>query len=215
MSGAVQNGTPFPPLRAVTVQAIIPSYLYAEYQDDYWVPYFVTAYNIMSQEWLDWINLINLPVWASLAGQLLDWIGAGVYGYPRPQLSITNNTYAGGYNSTPYNTIAYNDQRIISTSILLSVTDDVYRRCLTWHLYVGDGYQFTTKWLKKRVHRFINGDNGYLAENDTTEDVSIAWSGTTATISLVSQPISMIFQVAVTDGVLRLPFQYDFTITLT
>jgi hypothetical protein len=215
MSGAVQNGTPFPPVGPTTVQGIIPSYLYAQYQDDYWLPYFVTAYNIMSQEWLDWINLINLPVWPSLAGQLLDWIGAGVYGYPRPQLSITNNIYSGGYNSAPYNTIAYNDQLLISASILIAVTDDVYRRCLTWHLYVGDGFQFSTKWLKKRVHRFINGTNGYLADNDTTEDVSVVWSGATATISLVTQPISMIFQSAVIDGVLRLPFQYDFTVTLT
>ena len=215
MSGAVQNGTPFPPIGPATVQRIIPSYLYEQFQDDDYCQTFVAAFNVMSQEWLDWVNQINLPVWSSLTGALLDWIGAGLYGYPRPTLSFTNTIFIGGYSSTAYNTIAYNQAKPISSSTLVPVTDDVYQRCLTWHLYKGDGFQFSTKWLKKRVHRFLNGANGFLGVNGNTYDVSISWSGSTATITLATSPISQIFQYAVTDGVLALPFQYSFTIVLT
>ena len=72
MSVSISNGAPFPPLGPTTRQIIIPSYLYQQYQGDDALQAFVDAENVMAQEWLNWWNLINLPVWSGLTNGLLD-----------------------------------------------------------------------------------------------------------------------------------------------
>lgn len=215
MSGSIQRGTPFPPIGPTTLLTTIPSYLYAQYQDDDALQTFVAAFNRMSQWWVDWFNQINLPVWVGLTGALLDWVGAGLYGIPRPTLSELQVSVIGGpYASAVYTAVPYAAAFHSSSSQFLPVTDDIYKRILTWHLYLGDGFQFTTRWLKQRVHRFINGANGVLAVNDTTTDVSVSYAGAAITITLASTPIARAFKFAVDDGVLGLPFEYSFTINL-
>jgi hypothetical protein len=215
MSGAVENGLPFPPLGPTTLGGIIPSYLYQQYQDDDALQTFVEAYNVMAQEWLDWFNQINLPVWSCLSGPLLDWIGSGLYGYPRPTLSVvTVNGTTGPYNTMAYDETVYNEGVVSESTVYVPVTDDIYQRMLTWHQYKGDGYQFTMRWLKQRVHRFLNGANGVLLINDNTDDVSVSCAGADFTITVPNTPTGQIFQYAVLDGVLALPFQYSFTVDL-
>jgi hypothetical protein len=214
MSGAVQTGTPFPPLGPTTTQRQIPSYLYQQYQDDDALQAFVAAQNVLQQDWLNWFNQINLPVWFSLSGALLDWVGQGLYGYPRPTLSYTQAVDLGGYGTAFYGQLAYGMSIPLSTTTLLPVNDDIYKRMLTWHLFKGDGFQFTMRWLKQRIHRFLNGANGFLAVNDTTEDVSVTCSGTTFTVTLASSSIAQIFQFAISDGVLAFPFMFDLTVVL-
>lgn len=215
MSVSISNGAPFPPLGPITRQIIIPSYLYQQYQGDDALQAFVDAENVMAQEWLNWWNLISLPVWSGLTNGLLDWIGAGLYGYPRPTLSIpTVIPLAGPYNSGPYNVAPYNGNESSVVTALQPVSDDIYQRMLTWHLYLGDGWQFTTKWLKKRVHRFLNGPNGTSPSDDNTLDVSVVWSAHQATITIPNNAVGQIFEFAVLDGVLALPLQYTFEVVL-
>jgi hypothetical protein len=215
MSGQIPNGTPFPPTGQTTLTGIIPSYLYQQFADDDALQTFVEAFNIMQQEWSDWFNQINLPVWSCLSGPLLDWIGSGLYGYPRPTLSDTTVTgTTGPYNTMAYDETVYNEGTVSESTIYVPVTDDIYQRMLTWHLYKGDGFQFTMRWLKQRVHRFLNGANGVLLINDNTDDVSVSCAGVAFTITVPSGPAGQTFQYAVLDGVLQLPFQYTFTVDL-
>jgi hypothetical protein len=47
---------------------------------------------------------------------------------------------------------------------LVTTTDDIYRRVLTWHFYKGDGNYFSMPFLKRRVWRFLYGQDGKSPE---------------------------------------------------
>lgn len=220
------SGTTFPPVGPTSLQALIGplrSYIYKQFEDDDDLQTFALAQNYLAQKWLDDFNNLNLPVWSALSGPLLDWVGYGLYGIQRPTLSYQkpapSGAGAGPYNTMAYNTLPYNGGRLHPANTnpiaYLPVTDDIYKRILTWHLYSGDGYQFSTRWLKRRVHRFMNGANGFLTPEDNTYDVSITASGVAVTIKVSSNEIGTVLQYAVTDGVLALPFQFTFTVTPT
>ncbi|HEY4153505.1 MAG TPA: hypothetical protein VGM38_09310 [Pseudolysinimonas sp.] len=219
----MSDTTLFPPSGPVTFQTVIASYLYKQYEDDDDLQTFVASQNYLAQKWLDDFNNLNLPIWSALSGNLLDWVGAGLYGIQRPILSYQQpapvGAGSGPYNTMPWNTSVYNGGRLHPANTnpvsYLPVTDDIYQRILTWHLYLGDGFQFSTKWLKRRVHRFINGSNGYLPIEDNTYDVSISATGTAVTIEVTENSIGTVFQYAVTDGVLALPFQFTYTVSPT
>lgn len=109
------------------LQKIIPAYLYQQYADDADLQAFFREYNLRAQEYLDFVNALNLGIYSDKTGTLLDWIAQGVYGVPRPQLAMG------------------------------AVTDDIFHRYLMWLLYRGDGRQMSIRWLKNRVQRFVNG----------------------------------------------------------
>lgn len=214
----------FPPDGPVTFQKVIPSYLYKQYEDDDDLQTFVASQNYLAQKWLDDFNSLSLPVWSALSGDLLDWVGRGLYGIRRPILSYQKpapiGAGSGPYATMPYNALPYAGGRLHPANTnpvsYLPVTDDIYKRILTWHLYRGDGFQFSTRWLKRRVHRFINGLNGYLPTEDNTYDVSVTTTGAAAvTITVTANEIGTAFQYAVIDGVLALPFQITFTVEPT
>ena len=72
------------PTSTTSATKTIPSYLYWQYQNDPDIAAFVTVYNQDTQSIVDWFNSVNLPIYTQLSGNLLDWVGQGVYGYPRP-----------------------------------------------------------------------------------------------------------------------------------
>lgn len=211
----------FPPEAATTLQTLIRSYLYKQYEDDDDLQTFVGAQNYLAQRWLDDFNKLNLPVWSALSGDLLDWVGWGLYGIRRPILSYQKpaptGAGSGPYNTMAYNTSVYGGGRLHPANTnpisYIPVTDDIYKRILTWHLYSGDGFQFSTPWLKRRVHRFMNGANGYLGVEDNTYDVSVTTTGPAAiTITVTENEIGPVFQYAALDGFLVMPFQFAITI---
>lgn len=161
----------------MTVQKIIPSYLYQEYSDDDDLQGFVAAQNELAQQYLDWFNTIGLPIYTALSGLLLDWVGAGVYGYRRPVLPFGSFQDFGTYNSAAYNTCRYNEFKpkrpVSGHSGFAAATDDVYQRCLTWHFYKGDGKNFDIRWLKRRIMRFLIGANGSAPNIDETYRISV------------------------------------------
>lgn len=207
--------TAFPPPGPVTLAGPIPSYLYQQYSDDDNLQTFIAAYNVMAQWVVNFFNRINIAYYPGLTAQLLDWVAQGLYGVQRPSLSFLQFTDQGGYNTAPYLALPYNEAVLLSTASYLVVTDDVFQRMLTWHVYKGDGFQYSTRWLKRRIHRFLNGSNGVLAVNDNTADVSVTYAGSAVTITLADGDISKVLQFAIADGVLALPFQYTFTVVLT
>lgn len=213
----------FPPQAQTTTQGIIPSYLYEQYNDDDNLWALVNAYNSMAQGYLDWFNNINLPVYTGdqIAGPLLDWVARGVYGLPRPTLSYsTGLPSVGPFNTYPLDTIAFDDGNTAVATTVFNVTDDIYKRILTWNFYKGDGFVFNVRWLKRRVMRFLAGTNGTDPGVNQTYQISVKYTSTTVvniTISSGSAPTTYapVLRAAILSGVLPLPFQYNYNILIS
>jgi len=165
----------FPPAGPTGLLKTIPAYLYQEYSDDDDLQAFIRAYNEMQQDIVDTFNALNLPIYTKdpVSGALLDWVGQGVYGYPRPSLLYKLPTILGPYNTGQYNTQTYNFWQYYFPDAPALVDDDIYRRCITWHYHKGDGKRFSVEWLKKRIMRFLLGTNGTSPNIDNTYQVSI------------------------------------------
>ncbi len=128
----------------------IPSYLYQEYADDENLRAFVANYNVMAQDYVTWFATASLPIYTLQSDALLDWVAAGLYGWQRPTLL---------------------DE---------PATDDVFKRCITWSFYKGDGRVFNIRWLKRRLQRWLNGvdgtDIGYISGGvDQTYQISVTF----------------------------------------
>jgi hypothetical protein len=194
------------------LQQTIPSYLFSEYSDDQNLQAFVSAFNSLSQGYLDWFNQTPLGLYTSpsISGQLLDWIGQGVYGITRPVLSTQTTTTRAGYNADPYDTVPYNFLSRSSSGTAALASDDIYKRMMTWNLYRGDGQMFTMGWLKNRVNRFINGAGGldYPVLNNPP---SITVSGNTFTITSFETSVYDALQTLVNNRLVQVPFQYNFS----
>lgn len=208
----------WPPTQNTSVQVITPSYLYRQYADDANLQSLVDGYNSYTQAFLDYLSNLELPVYinGTIVGTLLDWVGNGLYGYPRPALPSLGTPAKGPYNTFLFNDIPYNGNVAATTSSETYTNDDVYKRCLTWAFYKGDGRTFCMPWLKRRINRFLNGINGTDVPNDQTYGISVAPTGPRAyTITLATTPISTILKAAIEAAVLELPFQITWTVTLT
>jgi len=95
----------FPPSGPTGLTTALPSYLYQQYTDDDDLQAFVLAYNTYAQEFVDWFNSINLPIYTQpqIFGALLDWVAAGIYGLARPVLSSGTFHSVGPYNTQYFN----------------------------------------------------------------------------------------------------------------
>ncbi len=203
-----------------TLTDIIPSYLYVQYNDDDNLQAFVAAYNTLAQQYLDWFNSINLPIYtsSSIAGSLLDWVAAGIYGLYRQTLQSGKSQILGPYNTNVFNSLPYNTQKTIGSINYFQTDDDTFKRIITWSFYKGDGFQFSIKWLKRRLQRFLNGVAGTDQGTDQTYPVSVSFApGNNVTIDLTaasSNPVAAILQEGLQSGAIPLPFQYTYTITI-
>jgi hypothetical protein len=169
----------FPPTGLTTQTAIIPSYPYKQYEDDDDIQAFFASYNTIAQEYLNTVNALNLPIYTGsiINGKLLDWVGGGLYGYPRPTLTETKLTTVGPLNTWMLNGGPLYDSVIkIENATFITTTDDIYKRCLTWHVHKGDGKFFNMRWLKRRIMRFLYGTNGTSPPVDETYQISVSFS---------------------------------------
>jgi hypothetical protein len=168
----------FPPKGVTSLTGVIPSFLYQEYTDDDDLQAFVIAQNSLQQNYVDTFNALNLPIYTGnlIAGDLLDWVSTGLYGYKRPwiyaQRSFTTgmlNTYGPNY-LIPINTLVHSQPRGAVVA-----DDDFYKRALTWHYQKGDGKYFNVRWLKRRIMRFLTGANGSSPQIDQTNQISVSF----------------------------------------
>jgi len=162
----------------VPLDSIIPSYAYFQYADDESIQAFISAYNSITQSYLNWFVDTPLSVYTSpaISGLLLDWIGQGLYGYERPFLITgeVNGRVSGGYGFSVIGKSPYGKRRQkITPGTATVVSDDVYKRALTWHLYLGDGKQMTIQWMKRRLARFLYGVGGGDIPVDDLQNISI------------------------------------------
>lgn len=157
------------------LQKTIPSYAYTGFQSDSDIQAFIRAYNDFTQQIITWFDTINLPVYTSdtISGDLMDWVGQGVYGYQRPVLSNGDFISIGTLDSFLLNSLVIGGGYNINSAPYYVTSDDIYKRCLTWRFYKGDGFYFTIPWLKRRIMRFLNGANGTAPNIDQTYQVSV------------------------------------------
>lgn len=201
-----------------TITKTIKAYLYQQYVGDPDLQPFIDAYNELSQEYLDWYNETALPIYTGLSGSLLDWVGAGLYGFPRPTLSSGTSRDMGPYNTAAYNTLPYDGRATISSVNYVVTTDDIYKRCLTWNFFKGDGYYFTTLWLKRRIMRFLTGVDGTANFFDQTYEVSVRFTAPTEVVVLINGSgaldpnVFSALQEGIASGVLQTPFQFNFNL---
>lgn len=216
------------PIEPTSVKKIIPSYLYLQYQDDENLPSLIEAYNVIAQRYLNWFNGINLPDYTKLSGPLLDWVGAGLYGLPRPTIESDVKLPITGSVATAPNTSVYKDdfvttplapaasaQKQVITNY--TITDDFYKRVLTWWFYKGDGFDWSVDWFKRRIYRFLNGVNGVDVPISYTPYVSVIFTPNTSPQQIVISVITSdtqtgeIFAAALRSGIINFPFRYVFT----
>jgi len=170
-------------------ETVIPSYLYIQYNDDDDLLAFVEAYNQTAQEFISWFASANLPVYTAvtIAGALLDWVALGLYGIARPVLPAAKSRDLGPFNTFMFNTLPPNGRKMIDPGTYYITTDDVFKRVITWNFYKGDGRTFNVRGLKRRVMRFLTGENGVDPGVDNTYQISVTFGvDSQATIRLVS-----------------------------
>ena len=177
------------------VTATIPAYLYQEYADDDALQAFVSAYNLMAQQYIDWFNMIGLPVYTSpfVVGDLLDLVGNGLYGVPRPIIILSGQVFAGPYNTWMFNTIPFNFSGDVGPAVSEEADDDIYKRTITWNFYKGDGSVFNVLWLKRRVMQFLYGAAGIPFNIDQTYRISVTFGvGSQITIRIVNNDATLV-----------------------
>lgn len=223
---------------------IAPSYLYQQYADDSDLTAFVSAYNAICQGYLDGINQTPLGLYTSenISGVLLDWLATGIYGITRPYVSTITNSLTGAIGTYAIGTKAIGTQIRKQSGQSTALSDDYYKRVLTWFLYRGDGYRMNTQWLRRRVARFLYGANGGDIPFSDIYNVSVSQTsypaqtgaigtyavGTKAigtskvrqitvkhaiTITVPPSTDAQIFNMLLLNGSLALPFQIKFTVT--
>lgn len=180
----------FPPSQPTTLSTLGPlaSRLYDQYNDDDDLLTFVASYNTLANEYVSFFATANLPIYTGLSGTLLDWVGQGLYGIERPALPSGTTQVIGPFNTYQFNTQPFNVDVIEGPPDYFLTSDDVYKRIMTWHVYKGDGKQFNIKWLKRRVMRFLTGDNGTAGQTDTTYPVGVTF-GTDNQVNINLQSI--------------------------
>jgi hypothetical protein len=153
----------WPPKTFTTAMEVLRSYLYQQYNDDEDLIVFVMAYNAMTQQYITWFSSVMLPVYAEnpmVNTKLLDWVAEGLYGMKRPTLSSGLTSNIGPFNTAMFNQLMFNEDFFDDPGPSFLTDDDTFKRILTWHLYKGDGKLFNTRWLKRRIERFLTGDQG-------------------------------------------------------
>lgn len=169
------------------LEDIIKSYLYTQYNDDDDLRAFVTAYNTMAQDIYTWMLNANLPIFVGgyNAGDQLKWIARGIYGVKPPVLVSGKQNIFGSFNSVLFNQLPFNGRKVVNISDQVVVSDDLFKRIMTWNFYKGDGYHFTIPWLKRRILRFLTGIDGVDVVNDQRWSISVLFSGSGASISII------------------------------
>lgn len=166
----------FPPSGPTTLTVLIPAYVYQQYQDDDAIQAWFAALNALQQSYVSWFATIGLPVYtgAQINDDLLDLVAAGIYGMFRPPLSSGQNRYLGPLNTYQLNTLAFNQRKLIGPANITVTSDDLFKRIMTWNFYKGDGNTFNVRWLKRRVMRFLTGEDGTAPNIDNTYPVSVS-----------------------------------------
>ena len=192
----------------MTTTDIIKSYPYVQFADDENITAWFDAYNTYAQQYLDWFNNTPLAVYtrSEISGALLDWVANGVYGCYRTPMAFGNSRSIGPLNTYTPNYIPFNPVKELSDVTSFTMTDNIFKRVITWNFYKGDGVQISIPWLKKRIARFT-GLN-FMDVSVTVGDNRAVMVKITGANSEILGYLQSIMQL----GLVNLPIGYTFTV---
>lgn len=218
----------------------IGAYAFRQYADDPNITVWFEAFNSAAQQYLDWFTGqtgegVSLGYYPGLSGAVLQWMGASLYGVPYFSALASSGTAAvGPFDTAAFNTIPFNAYTAPSESYY-AVTDDIYKRIITWNVYKGDGKRFCPRWLKRRIMRFLVGTDGidpqpwnagFVVGTENTQAISVQFSGQTCTVSINQLAISALTQLTpnilnifaaafMAPGVLEKPIEWTYVVDIT
>ena len=191
----------------MTTTDIIQAYPYVQFADDDNISAWFDAFNEYAQVYLDWFNNTPLAVYTNdnISGDLLDWVAAGIYGCYRTPIAFGNSRTIGALNTYTPNYLPLNQGKDLSNQTSFTMTDDIFKRVITWNFYKADGTQMSIPWLKKRIARFA-----VVA----LSDVSITVSGRSVTIKISNADSKIIsyLQSIIQLGLVNLPFSFSYVV---
>lgn len=197
------------------------AYAYVQYADDDNILALFQSANFQNQQYVDFFSTYNLAVYTddAISGPLLDWTAEGIYGMTRPIFPVGITNVQGSYGTSPYGILPYGFFTESGSSTFYVVNDDIFKRCMTWNFYKGDGTTFNVTWLKRRVIRFLMGANGQDVGIDNTYGVSVTNGvgnlvNITLSTALAALPEAPVLEAAINAGILQTPFQYSFAVIL-
>lgn len=213
---------------------IINAYAYRQYADDDNIQAFFAAMNAGTQTYLDWFNGVGLPYYPGLSGPLLDWVANGLYGMQRPLLEAGGNPGLGMLNTQVLNVAPLNTFVEPVAGSAYTLSDDVFKRILTWSLFKADGKNFNMRWIKRRVMRFLVGVNGidpvpgtpgFVVGTENTQAISVVVASELLTVTIhqsvlatiapqVTTQILNLFVTLLPSGILDMPARYTCAVTL-
>lgn len=198
---------------------IIPAYPYRQFFGDAQIRAFFKATNTACQEYLDWFVNTPIPDYTSdqITGPLLDWVANGLYGMQRVPIPFIIPNTKGPTNSFMVNELPV-DGAGGGSSTASYMSDDTFKRCITWNFYKGDGFDTSIPWLRRRVLRFMTGTNGAdVALTDYT-GISVTVKSFLITITLsdrFGRILPYYFDGAVNAGILNVPAGYSVSVVYT
>lgn len=192
----------------MTTTDIIKSYPYVQFSDDENITAWFDAFNDYAQQYLDWFNNTPLAVYtgSGITGDLLDWVANGVYGCYRTPIAFGNSHSIGPLNTYTPNYIPFNTKRDLSDVTSFTMTDDIFKRVITWNFYKGDGVQLSIPWLKKRIARFT--DLNFMNISVTVGESRSVLIKITGADSGILSYLQSIMQLSL----VNLPIGYTFTV---
>ena len=192
----------------MTTTDIIKSYPYVQFADDENITAWFDAYNTYAQQYLDWFNNTPLAVYtrSEISGALLDWVANGVYGCYRTPIAFGNSRSIGPLNTYTPNYIPFNQGKKLSDVTSFTMTDDIFKRVITWNFYKGDGVQISIPWLKKRIARFtglnfmdisvtVGANKSVMVKVTGADSEILSYLQSIIQLSLVNLPIGYTFTV--------------------
>jgi len=207
-----------------TLQNAPPSYLYGEYADDTNLQATRQAYNQEANGLFQWLQTVPIADYRNnpISSTLLDFVAEGLYNMQRKVLvAATRSNIKGAFADVAMGDAAFADGEYSeATATVITLNDDQFRRAITWNIYSGDGWIFSTPWLRRRIARFMFGTNGNdVSQVGDQQYISIQWTALrTATIYITAPSadtvIAGVLQTGLTSGYLQSPIGYLFNIIL-
>ncbi|MXV36804.1 MULTISPECIES: hypothetical protein [unclassified Saccharibacter] len=200
---------------------IAPAHAYQQFSDDANIVAFFKAYNQLAQESLSWMvtHPMALYIGPALEGNLLTYCAFCLYGQFRYRISYTEiRSISGEIDGADIDRLTIDDTAIDKHYDGSAISDDLFKRILTWNFYKGDGLNFSIPWLKRRIMRFLTGENGHAWRFNSTHPVSVRCVGKRVIITLDRadwpDELTALLGRILTNGILNVPPMRTFTLSL-
>ncbi|MDF7675085.1 hypothetical protein PT277_05140 [Acetobacteraceae bacterium ESL0709] len=192
---------------------------YNQFTDDEDIAAFFTAFYKIARQTISWMaeHPFAFYVGPQLTGGFLNYCTYCLYGQFRYKISYVQvQHYTGSINEEEINIKSIDEETITKTYLGTSISDDLHKRITTWNFYKGDGLNFTIPWLKRRVMRFLTGDNGHTGKFNNCVPVSVGVNAHEVTITISpgnwdSNLVDILSKI-INNGILNMPPMFLFTV---